>query len=138
MADYAKVLPQPDADTRPFWEFCKAHELHVPRCLACGRFRWPPQAWCPSCHSWDFEWAGLSGRGTVQSFTVVHHAVVPAYQQDLPYVVGAIVLDGTDGRVCILSNVVDCAWEQVQVGMAVQVTFDDVTPEIALPKFRPA
>jgi len=33
---------------------------------------------------------------------------------------------------------VDCPWEEVKVGMRVAVVFDDVTPDVSLPKFRPA
>jgi hypothetical protein len=33
--------------------------------------------------------------------------------------------------------VVDCAPEAVEIGMAVQVVFQDATPEASLPLFRP-
>jgi uncharacterized OB-fold protein len=38
----------------------------------------------------------------------------------------------------MLTNVVDCTPEQVKIGMPVEVVFDDVTPQVTLPKFRPA
>jgi uncharacterized OB-fold protein len=46
-------------------------------------------------------------------------------------------MDGTDEKVMLTSNVIDVPWEEVKVGMRVQAVFDDVTPEISLPKFRP-
>jgi uncharacterized OB-fold protein len=52
-------------------------------------------------------------------------------------VIARIALDGTDRLVTITSNIVDCSWEQVKVGMRVKVLFDDVTPHVTLPKFRP-
>ena len=55
----------------------------------------------------------------------------------MPYVIARVTLDGTDGQVTIYSNIEDCQWEQVKVGMHVKVFFDDVTPDITLPKFRP-
>ncbi len=72
----------------------------------------------------------------VASFVVVHRAP-PAFAADAPYVVAYVELDGSDGQVKLLSNVVGCAWQEVYIGMRVNVEFDDVTPEFSLPKFRP-
>jgi uncharacterized OB-fold protein len=134
----AKPVPVPDLDTQPFWDACGAHELRAQRCTSCGRFRWPPQGFCPSCYSWEHEWALLSGRGTVRSFSVVHHSAVPSFKNDLPYVVAVITLDGTDDRVDLTSNIVDCPWDEVKVGMPLEVVFDDVAADATLPRFRPA
>ena len=38
----------------------------------------------------------------------------------------------------LLSNVIGCPWEDVKVGMPVRVIFEDVTPEMTLPKFVPS
>ncbi len=37
----------------------------------------------------------------------------------------------------IMTNLVECAPDAVRIGMAVEVVFDDVTPEVTLPTFRP-
>ena len=137
MVEYAKPLPRPDVDSLPFWEGCKAHELRGQRCRACNAFRWPPQSFCPHCYSWDFDWVKLDGAGTVYTYVVVHYVAVPAFADDVPYVIAQITLDGTDDRVHLLSNVIDCDPQQVKVGMRVQPVFEDVTDEITLPKFRP-
>jgi len=134
---YAKPLPSPDLDTQPFWDACREHELRAQRCSKCGSFRWPPRQLCPDCHTWDYEWAQLSGTGTVYSFVVVHHVTVPAFQGDAPYAIANITMDGTDGRVRVMSNVIGIPWEDVRVGMPVRAVFDDVTDEVTLPKFRP-
>jgi uncharacterized protein len=136
MVEYAKPVPIPDHDTQPFWDGCREHKLLVQQCAKCGRFRWPPQGFCPSCYSWDHEWVPLSGRGIVKSFSVVHHSAVPSFKEDLPYVVAVIGLDGTDDHVDMTSNVVGCPWEEVKVGMPVEVQFDDVSAEATLPRFR--
>lgn len=138
MADYTKPLPVPDVDSQQFWDSCKAHTLSAQRCGDCKKFRWPPQAFCPHCYSWNFDWTKLSETGTVASFVVVHYVSIPAYQGDVPYVVAHIALDGSDGEITMVSNVIDCPWEQMRVGMSVRVVFDDVTADVTLPKFRPA
>ena len=137
MTEYAKPLPAPNPDTKPFWDACKDHELRAQQCSACGRFRCPPQGVCLSCYSCDFEWAKLGETGTVCSFVVVHYVSVPAFAGDIPYVIAQITMDGTDNQVILTSNVIDCPWETVKVGRAVRVVDDDVTPEATTPKFRP-
>jgi uncharacterized OB-fold protein len=137
MADYAKPLPVADIDSQQFWDSCKAHELSAQRCQDCKKFRWPPQAFCPHCYSWKYDWTKLAETGTVDSFVVVHYVSIPAYQDDVPYVVAHITVDGTDEQVRMISNVIECPWQEVKVGMAVRLVFEDVTPEVTLPKFRP-
>jgi uncharacterized protein len=131
-----KPLPIVDPDSKPYWDAAKAHELRAPQCSDCGRFRWPPSGVCPNCHSWQSKWVKLPGTGTVNSYVVVHQPI-GAFASDVPYVLAKIVLDGTDDQAHLSSNIADCAWEQVKVGMRVTVFFDDVTDDVTLPKFRP-
>jgi uncharacterized protein len=138
MSELARPAPVPDLDTQPFWDACQQGKLRAQRCTSCGRFRWPPQSFCPACYSWDYSWTRLSGRGTVTAFSVVHHSSVPSFKDDLPYVVALVTLHGTDDRVTITSNVVGCPWEEVRVGMPVVVVFNAVSAEATLPQFRPA
>ncbi|HEX6513498.1 MAG TPA: OB-fold domain-containing protein [Chloroflexota bacterium] len=137
MADYAKPLPLPDPDTQPFWEAAKAHELKAQKCSKCGKFRWPPRGVCPHCYSWDFAWTKVAETGAVVSYVVVHQATNPVFAQDVPYVIAKVAIDGTDGEVILNGNVLDCPWEDVKVGMRLRAVYDDVTPEVTLPKFKP-
>jgi hypothetical protein len=57
-----------------------------------------------------------------------------AYKGEPPYVVALVE---TEEGVKMMTNVVDCDPKDVHIGMDVEVVFDDVTPEVALPKFRP-
>jgi hypothetical protein len=83
----------------------------------------------------DLEWTRLSGKGEVYTFIVVHRRYHPAFNADIPYVV-AIIETGEGLR--MLSNVVGCKPEAVRIGMPVEVSFENVSPEFALPKFKPA
>jgi uncharacterized OB-fold protein len=69
---------------------------------------------------------------------VVHHVSSPAFAANAPYVVANVIVDGTAGRVRLMSNIVGCPWEDVRVGMPVRVFFEDVAADISVPKFRPA
>ncbi len=138
MTQYTKPLPVPDADTKPFWDGCNRHELLGQRCVDCGRFRWPPRDLCPACHSWNSEWVALPGTGVVLTHVRVVHVTLASFADDSPYPVIVVTLDGTDGEMGLTSTLIDATPEQLRVGLPVTVVFDDVTPEVTLPKFRPA
>ena len=86
------------------------------------------------CLGADLGWTPVSGRGRVYSYTIVHQAVNAAFQPDAPYAYAVIQLDEGPR---LVSNVVDCPAEDVTVDMPVTATFDDVTPEVTLVKFKP-
>jgi uncharacterized OB-fold protein len=129
-----KPLPAITEDGAPFWEGCRHGQLRVQRCTACGHLRWPPSILCPKCLAEGGEWTALSGRGTIYSFIIVHRPQHPAFFDDVPYNVAIVELD--EG-VRMHSNVVECANEELRVGLPVEVVFDVRNEEITLPRFRP-
>ena len=69
------------------------------------------------------------------SFIVVQRRYHPSFAFDVPYTVAIIC---TEEGIRMLSNVVGVKPDAVRIGMPVEVTFNDVTPEFTIPKFRPA
>lgn len=128
------VRISPDADTRPFWEFAARRELRFQRCAACGRFRHPPKPGCPHCGAAEVEWAPVSGRGRVFSYTIIHHPTVPALAGAVPYDVVVVELDDAPG-VRLISNLVDVPPDAVRIGMDVEVAWEEVGPAVVLPRF---
>jgi len=131
---YKKPLPVPDADSKPFWEGCRKHELVFQKCAECGQVRWPPSIICPECLSQNTEWIDSGGRGKVYTYVVYHQAFHPAFEDELPYVVAVVELE--EGPL-LLSNIVGCPHDFVKCEMPVEVTWEDITEEFSLPKFRP-
>ena len=132
---YAKPLPRFDEESKGFWEACQRHELYLQRCRACGEFRYYPRAVCPKCLSDQTEWVLSSGRGSVYTYTVTYQNQAAGFRDELPYVLAYVELD--EG-VHLLTNIVGCGPDEVRIGLPVQVSFEDVTPEVTLPKFKPA
>jgi len=130
----AKPLPRITQDNRPFWEACRRHELRLPHCTACERAFWPPSPLCPHCFEPAVEWRRVSGRGTVSSFVVVHQKWFPAFAADIPY--NAVQVELEEGP-RLTSSLVGIANDEIAVGLAVEVVFDDLSEEITLPRFRP-
>jgi uncharacterized OB-fold protein len=131
---YAKPLPRIDEESKGFWEACQRHELYLQRCGDCGALRHYPRALCPSCLSERIEWLRASGKGTVYTFTVTHQNQSAGFRDALPYVLAYVEL--AEGP-RMLTNIVGCAPDDVRIGMPVEVVFEDVTPSVTLPKFKP-
>jgi uncharacterized OB-fold protein len=133
MAEYTKPLPVIEKWNAPYWQAAKRHEFVAQRCRACGYVHLPPGPVCTNCLSDDQEWISLSGKGVIHSFGVYYQLWHPGFTEDIPYNVALIEL--AEGPL-IISQVVGCENDTLACGLAVEVTFDEVTPEMTLPKFR--
>jgi uncharacterized OB-fold protein len=129
-----KPIPTPTLETRPYWEGCKRHELRIQKCAACGHYQFLPRIYCTECFSDRVDWVKASGRAKVLSFTIVRRPVSPAFKDEVPYVVALVTLD--EGPT-MMTNIVGCAPETVEIGMPVEVAFEHWTDEISIAKFRP-
>jgi uncharacterized OB-fold protein len=127
-------LPRINEESRGFWEACRRHELVLQRCRACGAFRYHARALCPSCLSSETEWVRASGRGEVYTFTITFQNQASPFAGRLPYVLAYVLLE--EG-VQMLTNLVGVEPGEVAIGMPVEVAFEDLNEEIALPVFRP-
>ncbi len=134
-SEYKLPLPRMHGPAQDFYRFCKGHELRFQRCTQCGTWRHIPRDMCAKCGSASFEWARSSGKGRVFSWTTVAQPFLPQFASLVPYAVAVIELE--EG-VRMVSWVTDVTPEQLEIGMAVEVVFDDVTSEVTLPKFRHA
>ena len=132
--EYEKPVPKPNADNKAFWDGCEKHQLRFQKCQGCGLVRWPPSFVCSNCYSQDTELITASGKGKVYTFAVYRQAYHPAFENDLPYVTAVIQLE--EGPF-LLSNIVGCSPESVECDMPVEVTWEDITEEFSLPKFKP-
>lgn len=136
MPEYSGPLPTATPETRPFWDAARRHELQLQRCRACATFVFYPRAACPRCLGGDLEWQRVSGRGTLHTFTVVHRGQ-KGFPLGSPYVLAVVEL--AEGP-RLMTNLVGVEPDpaRIHIGMPVEVAFEDVTPEVALPRFRPA
>ena len=137
-SEYTKPLPAPEDSelTAPFWEAAKRHELLIPRCPRCDAYFWYPRPACPTCLREDWEWTLVSGKARLHTFTIVRQPADPGFLDDTPYVYAVVQLEEGPR---MISNVIDAdPVTEVEVDMPLEVTFDDVTDEWTLVKWRPA
>ena len=137
-ATLKKPLPVLTSEAKPFWDAAAQQKLVMQRCQDCGAYVWTPRPACFECGSERVEWTQLSGKGQVYSFTVIRQVVgraaSKAFEPDVPYVVAWIDLDEGPR---MISNVIGCPVEDVKLGMKVAVVFEQQSPEVWLPKFKP-
>ena len=133
---FPDTMPSPlaDAITLPWWQAASQHRLVVQRCTACGHTRLPPAPVCPECRSADCEWQPVSGRGEVYTYTIVHRPI--AAGQPLPTVIAVIALEGAGG-VRMISNLIGADPAEIRIGMPVELVWEDMSAELAIPRFRP-
>ena len=131
-----RPLPQPDSETRFYWDAARDHRLAILRCVECARFVHYPRSACPSCAGDRLQPTTVSGKGKIYSFTVTHYASAPGFDREVPFVVALVELD-EDPSVRLIANVRECEASAVRIGMPVEVLYEDVTETVTLPQFRP-
>lgn len=127
--------PVPEYGTEPYWAACNEQRLVMQRCRACAHVRWQPAPICTQCQSAEYDWAPLSGRGRVYSWTVITHPVHPAAVAKVPYVVVEVELDEQAG-LRMISNLIDVEPAAIAVDARVTLCFERHPAGQWLPMFR--
>jgi uncharacterized OB-fold protein len=113
-------IPQITDENGAFWTGGRDGELLIIRCTSCGYWIHPPTPRCPHCLSDAVEPQAVSGRGTVYSYTINRQAWVPGLE--VPFVIAMVELDEQPG-LRLMTNIVDCPTEEVEIDMPVEVAF---------------
>jgi 3-hydroxy-3-methylglutaryl CoA synthase/uncharacterized OB-fold protein len=139
VADYATYLKWRDLlPERPvlqrlyYWTYPSApplmrernriYPLHGVKCRNCGKVQYPPQRVCVKCGSKDnFDEIRLSDKtGTLHSFST---------EPNSGQIVGAVNFDG-GGR--IWCSITDTSYEELQIGMVMEMSFREVLYEYGI------
>ena len=92
------------------------------RCPQCNRVYVPPRSTCVHCFAKLDEWIELDGRGTLESYTIVHYPL-PVHPLSPPFAYGIIKLDGADtGLTHFLGEFEP---EELEIGMRVKPVFKE-------------
>jgi len=126
-----RPLPQPDVDTTFFWEGAREHKLLILHCDECDHWVHYPKPACPVCGG-SVQPKQVTGRGVVHTFTITHNPV-PGFEP--PFAVVLVELEEQKG-LRVVSNLVDVAPEDIEIGMPVEVAFVDAGEDVVLPLFR--
>ena len=127
-----EVSRHANGDSVEYWKAVRQGRLVLQTCRSCGAVQFPPRHHCATCWETDLDWTESSGRGAVESFTIVRRAPLPDLRDRVPYVVAAIRLE--DGP-RMLTNIVGANALDTRIGAPVQVTFETDSRGETLPQF---
>jgi len=109
-----------------YWrEIPQRYRLEAQKCKNCGAVLFPPRLICPECKRRDFEDTRLAEKGKVLTYTIIR---VPPHQfvDQAPFAVGIVELD--DG-VKLTGQIVDCDFEDLNIGQRVKIEFRKICDE---------
>ncbi|APZ55222.1 Zn-ribbon domain-containing OB-fold protein [Salipiger abyssi] len=124
-----------NGDSLEYWKGAEEGKLLFQKCKSCGAVQFPPRHHCATCWEADLDWSESAGTGTVETFTIVRRAPLPAFRDKVPYVVASIIV--AEGPRMIAALVGDDALD-VKIGDAVTVDFETDHEGNTLPVFRRA
>jgi uncharacterized OB-fold protein len=117
-----------------FWQGGKTGQLTIYRCRPCGHYIHPAAPICPVCRSRDVGPVAVSGSAIVAGYTINRQRWEPGLEA--PYVIAIVELVEQEA-LRLTTNIVNCAFDAVRIGMAVKVLFER-HEDVWLPLFEPA
>lgn len=92
------------------------------KCPSCKKIYVPPRTHCPTCFARMSEWVKLSGKGTLETFTIVRYKE-EYMTKEPPYAYGVIKLDGADSGIVHFIGGVDL--NKIKVGVKMEPVFKE-------------
>lgn len=130
MAKTSRIKPPLGHDNAWWWEQAAQDKLVIQRCEGCQALRHPPRPMCDRCRSMQWDFIESSGRGTVQSYTVLHHPQFPGY--DYPLTIVLVDLEeGTRYTSQLIGG-------DAEFGMAVEMIIQEDEDGFKIPVFKKA
>ena len=133
LPDFAELDVAMDQWSEPFWQAGAEGRTIMPKCGACGTFRWPAGPFCFKCRSQAVEWAP-AGQASIYSYIVLPQ---PGADNDAPpaWRVPAVVEFADAPGVRLVSVLVDAPLDGIAIDDPVTI---DWLPgaNAAVPVFR--
>jgi len=130
-----RPLPEVSPLTEPFFRAAREHRLLIQRCKSCSEHQFPPELNCTLCGHDEVEWAEVSGRATLYTWTLAHLPLLPAFAQSPPWAVVAVELEEGPRMV---TRLLDVPTEDYCFDLALRADFEDIDDKISLVVFRRA
>ncbi|MEC9152376.1 MAG: OB-fold domain-containing protein [Pseudomonadota bacterium] len=123
-------IPSPpmSVENEAFWAAANEGRLMIPRCKDTGQFFWYPRNLSPFTLSNNVELVEASGKGTIYTYSVMRRA-------DPQYAIAYVTLE--EG-ITMMTNIVDCDFDSLTVGQAVELDFYETENGQRVPVFKMA
>lgn len=131
-----KLMEPPESEHgKPFWDATRDERLVIPYNTETGVAFWYPREVAPDTLEATVGWKEASGDGVVYAVSVQNRPGPGRDPEEGPYAVALV--DLPEG-VRIMSNIVGCDPNDVRPGLAVRVSWHELSDGRKLPMFAPA
>lgn len=124
-----------NGDSTAYFAAAADKRLVFQKCNQCGEVQFPPRHHCTACWEADLDWIESSGKGTIETFTIVRRAPLPEFRDDVPYVIASVIVEEGPR---MITNIVGENALDVTIGEAVRVAYKQGTEGDTLPVFERA
>ena len=125
--------PKPRSFSKAYWDATREKRLLVQYDKRSGRYQFFPRATSIYDGRRDLEWREVSGKGVVYSYTVTQRGT-PSFRGAEPYAVVSVTLDV---GVNFIADMVNCAAEDLKIGMKVKPYWHPLGDGTHLMLFQP-
>lgn len=113
-------MSEREFSVKSFNDFISEGRIMGSRCKGCGAISLPPRPICSKCGGSDPEWMELEGRGTIQTYTVIH-VPLTRMKDRCPYISGIVKLDAGPSVSGLIIGVSE--GEKIKIGSRVEAEF---------------
>ena len=131
-----RPLPLADDASAGFWDAARDGRLAIQRCTACRKWNHAPSLACPHCGSFDLGFEDVSGKATLFAWSIIKEPPAPGFVGRVPLIVALVEL-AEQPHLLLSANILEADAADLRLGMPLEVVFETVTEECALPQFRP-
>jgi uncharacterized OB-fold protein len=123
-----REIPAPavNPENEHYFEAARQGVLLVGKCNDCNEYHFYPRVVCPHCFSGKVEWVAAKGSGVVYTYSTMHRGV------PVPYTIAYVTLD--EG-VSMMTNIVDCDTDKLNIGDNVKLVFKPAEDGTPVPMF---
>ena len=115
-----KPVPHETELSKPYWDAARQGVLKIQKCSNCGTVRHYPQLVCVECYSREYGWTETSGKSTLHSWTIAHHAFHAAFKDELPYILATVDLEEGPRA---LGRLVGIEAQDLKIGLPLRYSF---------------
>ncbi|KPV65332.1 MAG: hypothetical protein AOA65_0253 [Candidatus Bathyarchaeota archaeon BA1] len=116
---FGKISYVAETKTREFIKYLEEEKIAATQCKKCQKLHFPPRADCDACLSSEMEWAPLSGKCKLITYTNVHFAPT-SFRYDAPYTLAVAQLK--EGPLVFAPLSKGIPENEVKIGMELKLT----------------
>ena len=126
-----RIRPVENYDSQHYWQGLRDGKLLIQQCANCSTRRHPPQPMCDACQSLEWTTIESTRRGSIYSYTIIHHPQIPPFSYP-----NAIVLVDLDEGVRLAAQLDGCGPDDIRIGQRVAARLVEVHDGLTLPIFE--